>query len=92
MSDVRFFPVLITVVDDDEPSFPASVAVSESTVEIQAFDITLGSWPFGDVEAVPGDGGLLVEVPGTLMVIRTDEQEVLERCFVDRIGAQTRAS
>lgn len=79
----RYFDAVVDVVDDDEPSFAAWVSVSDQTIEIHAFDVTLGSWSMSDVSAVSSDGGILVEVPGSVLYIESGAGDELLTCLKD---------
>ena len=80
----------VDVVDDDEPSFAAWVAVSDHTIEIHAFDITLGAWDTADITATSSDDGILVEAPGTTLWISCIAAEELLSCLTD--GLDTSAA
>lgn len=72
--------------DDEQPSFAAWIAVSDRTVEIHAFDITLGSWHTADVSAVSSDDGILVEVPGSMLWIKCGSGDELLSCLTEVVG------
>lgn len=77
MTLVRHFDALVEVVDDGDPAFAASLVISDDTVTIHVLDITIGSWAVGDVSAVTGEDGVLIEVPGSLLHIHTDDDSLL---------------
>jgi hypothetical protein len=86
----RYFDAVVDVVDDDDPAFAAWVSVSDNTVEIHAFDITLGSWNTSDVRAVSSDDGVLLEVPGSVLCIRSATGDELLSCLTG--GVDTSAA
>jgi hypothetical protein len=83
--EARYFDAVVDMVDDDEPSFAAWVAVSEHTVEIHAFDITLGAWDTAEISAVSTDEGILIEVPGAILSISCNAVDELLKCLTEGI-------
>lgn len=84
----RYFDAVVDVVDDPEPAFAAWVAVSEHTVEIHAFDITLGSWQMSDISAALVDDAIVIEVPGSTLRVQAQAPDELLNCLTDSaIGA-----
>ncbi len=92
MSNTRHFVALVDLADEDEPAFRAILTVTEANLSIVAFDIEIATWAVADISAVLSDAGVLIEVPGSLLCVRTDDDASLADCLEHGAGEQVGAA
>jgi hypothetical protein len=84
VSEPRHFNATVNLIDIDEPAFSALVEIGESAIVIESLGAEIGRWRLTEIEVAHCDEGVLVEVPGTLMVVRTDDDQGLIDAVVAR--------
>ncbi len=81
MSTIRHFEALVDVADEEEPAFRATVAVTEASLSIVALDIEIARWAVSDISVALSEDGVLIDVPGSLLCVRTDDDASLADCL-----------